>query len=263
MELRREAKEPRRAVTGETARRAVAGDELTGAPGAASLPAPRRREPCPDRILDDLGNAFMMGAIGGGIYHMYKGARNSPSGARMVGGFEAIRREAPRMGGAFAVWGGLFSTFDCALVAVRKKEDPWNSIASGALTGGFLALRKGPRQTATQAAIGGALLAMIEGFGIMLTRAMAPPAPGLEQPMDMQMQTSSPSQAPTPAEPAATSTSEPAAAASGASEAGGGGGGSIWGSIFGGGRTTDKTATSTDAPPMPSELQGDAATGFR
>jgi hypothetical protein len=41
------------------------------------------------------------------------------------------------------VWGGLFSTFDCTLVAVRRKEDPWNSIAAGALTGGFLQLRTG------------------------------------------------------------------------------------------------------------------------
>lgn len=35
--------------------------------------------------------------------------------------WQAIRREAPRLGGSFAVWGGLFSTFDCTLVAVRHK----------------------------------------------------------------------------------------------------------------------------------------------
>lgn len=34
---------------------------------------------------------------------------------------QAIRREAPRIGGSFAIWGGLFSTFDCTLVAIRKK----------------------------------------------------------------------------------------------------------------------------------------------
>ena len=56
---------------------------------------------------------------------------------------QAIRREAPRIGGSFAVWGGLFSTFDCTLVAIRHKEDPWNSIAAGAMTGGFLQLRTG------------------------------------------------------------------------------------------------------------------------
>ena len=145
-----------------------------------------------------------MGAVGGGLWHLLKGMKNSPSGHRFVGGIDvgapasiihlrllvttchrhmtclfsapalwllplllvsalapavatsspahvptlpacvvpcvcvrlqAIRREAPRIGGSFAVWGGLFSTFDCTLVALRKKEDPWNSIAAGALTG--------------------------------------------------------------------------------------------------------------------------------
>lgn len=36
---------------------------------------------------------------------------------------QSIRREAPRIGGSFAVWGGLFSTFDCSLVALRKKGE--------------------------------------------------------------------------------------------------------------------------------------------
>ena len=43
--------------------------------------------------------------------------------------------------GNFAVWGGLYSSFDCALIAVRNKEDPWNSIGSGAITGAVLAAR--------------------------------------------------------------------------------------------------------------------------
>lgn len=88
---------------------------------------------------------------------------------------QAIRREAPKIGGSFAVWGGLFSTFDCTLVAIRKKEDPWNSIAAGALTGGFLQLRTGARSAAQSAIFGGVLLAMIEGVGILLTRVTAPP----------------------------------------------------------------------------------------
>lgn len=43
--------------------------------------------------------------------------------------------------GNFAVWGGLFSTFDCCLMGLRGKEDPWNSIGSGAITGAVLAAR--------------------------------------------------------------------------------------------------------------------------
>lgn len=32
---------------------------------------------------------------------------------------------APVLGGNFGVWGGLFSSFDCAVKGVRKKEDPY------------------------------------------------------------------------------------------------------------------------------------------
>ena len=47
-----------------------------------------RREPCPDRIIDDVGGAFGMGAVGGGVWHLVKGIKNSPSGARMLGGVQ-------------------------------------------------------------------------------------------------------------------------------------------------------------------------------
>ena len=53
------------------------------------------------------------------------------------------------------MWGGLFSSFDCSLVWLRRKEDPWNSIASGALTGGVLAARGGWRAASRSAAVGG------------------------------------------------------------------------------------------------------------
>ncbi len=46
------------------------------------------REPCPDRILDDIGGAFGMGAVGGGLWHLLKGVKNSPRGSRMLGGIE-------------------------------------------------------------------------------------------------------------------------------------------------------------------------------
>eukprot|EP00803_Ostreobium_quekettii_P001511 evm.model.scf_274.8 EVM.evm.TU.scf_274.8 scf_274:63290-64995(+) len=123
-----------------------------------SAPVDHGREPCPDRILDDIGGAFGMGAVGGGLWHLVKGLRNSPSGQRFRGGVEAIRREAPRLGGSFAVWGGLFSAFDCTLVFMRQKEDPWNSIGAGALTGGVIQLRSGLKAAARSAAFGGVLL---------------------------------------------------------------------------------------------------------
>ena len=75
------------------------------------------------------------------------------------------------------MWGGLFSSFDCSLVWLRRKEDPWNSIASGALTGGVLAARGGWRAAGRSAAFGGVLLAMIEGLNIFLTKMMAEGSP--------------------------------------------------------------------------------------
>lgn len=36
------------------------------------------REPCPYRIIDDVGSAFLIGAVGGSIWHGVKGAKIPP-----------------------------------------------------------------------------------------------------------------------------------------------------------------------------------------
>ncbi|CAO3682943.1 unnamed protein product [Umbelopsis ramanniana] len=131
------------------------------------------RDPCPWVILNNLGGAFVMGAVGGGIWHSVKGAKNSPRHERAIGAVTAMKARAPVLGGNFAVWGGLFSTFDCALKGVRQKEDPWNSILSGAITGGVLAARGGAKAATVSAVVGGGLLALIEGIGIAITRMTA------------------------------------------------------------------------------------------
>lgn len=90
-----------------------------------------------------------------------------------LGSLTAVKARAPIIGGNFAVWGGMFSTIDCTLVHLRKKEDPWNSIISGAATGGILAARNGVGMMAGSALVGGVLLALIEGVGILFTRLSA------------------------------------------------------------------------------------------
>ncbi|KAF8698769.1 hypothetical protein HU200_035027 [Digitaria exilis] len=151
-------------------------------PGGATMTSTPdiNRQPCPDRILEDAGSAFAMGAVGGSIYHFAKGLYNSPNGHRLAGGGAAIRMSAPRVGGGFAVWGGLFSTFDCAMVYACSKEDPWNSIAAGAAAGGLLSLRHGLLATGRSAVMGAALLALIEGAGIMINRVLADPPPAMD-----------------------------------------------------------------------------------
>lgn len=75
------------------------------------------------------------------IWHGIKGARNSPRGERLPGSLSAIKARAPVLGGNFGIWGAMFSSFDCAVKGYRQKEDPWNAILSGFLTGGCLAAR--------------------------------------------------------------------------------------------------------------------------
>ena len=48
----------------------------------------------------------------------------------------------------------MFGTFECGLIGIRGKEDPWNSIVAGALTGGALSIRMGIKAAGKSAAIG-------------------------------------------------------------------------------------------------------------
>jgi hypothetical protein len=130
-------------------------------------------DPCPGRIVADAGGSFAVGAVGGSVFHFIKGARASPNGARFTGGAQALRMNAPRVGGSFAVWGGLYSAFNCAAVYARQKDDPWNSIAAGAAAAGLLSVRQGLRAAAKSAATGAVLLALVEGMGLLADRAQA------------------------------------------------------------------------------------------
>ena len=84
--------------------------------------------------MDDCGGAFAMRTVGGGIFQALEGFRSSPVGGnhKLGGSLTDLKTRAPQLGGSFAVWGGLFSMTDRSMVQVRGKEDPWNSITSGA-----------------------------------------------------------------------------------------------------------------------------------
>ena len=85
------------------ARRGGAEQLSEGASSGSRAGVDHGREPCPYRILGDIGGAFGMGAVGGGIWHAVKGSKNSPSGARMRGGLEV--RACPGLFCAFLAWG--------------------------------------------------------------------------------------------------------------------------------------------------------------
>mmetsp|Transcript_16399 Transcript_16399/g.18541 ORF Transcript_16399/g.18541 Transcript_16399/m.18541 type:complete len:153 (+) Transcript_16399:82-540(+) len=84
-----------------------------------------------------------------------------------------VKTRAPVLGGNFAVWGLMFSSIDCTLAALRRKEDPWNSIMAGAATGGLLVARGGRKAMMRQAAVGGILLGLIEGLNIFISQQLA------------------------------------------------------------------------------------------
>ncbi|KJE94163.1 hypothetical protein CAOG_04847 [Capsaspora owczarzaki ATCC 30864] len=129
-----------------------------------------QRDPCPYRILDDLGGGFAMGTVGGSLFHALRGYRNSPKGQRMSGMVSAVKMRGQAYGTGFAMWAGTFSTFDCVFMYYRGKEDPWNAIGAGAVTGAVLAARSGPAAMATNAVVGAIILGVMEGAALMMNK---------------------------------------------------------------------------------------------
>ena len=111
-----------------------------------------------------------MGLVGGGFFNMISGVRNAPTGfrRRLLGGVIKVKEGAPLLGGQFAAWGICFSSFDCTFAYIRPKEDPWNSIASGAAAGAVMVARQGAKSMVGSAIVGGVLLGLIEGMGILI-----------------------------------------------------------------------------------------------
>ncbi|KAI9099424.1 Tim17/Tim22/Tim23/Pmp24 family-domain-containing protein [Phlyctochytrium arcticum] len=166
-------------------------DSLNTLPPTKMTGSDHSRDPCPYSIVNDFGIGFCMGAMGGSVWHGFKGYRNSPRGERLAGSLASIKARAPVLGGNFAVWSGLFNAGDCLLAGIRGKEDIWNPIMAGASTGAILAARSGPRVMAISAVFGGAILAVMEGVGVLISRSQSaeynPQAPAL--PEDFQPQT--------------------------------------------------------------------------
>ncbi|XP_065178522.1 probable mitochondrial import inner membrane translocase subunit Tim17 1 [Sycon ciliatum] len=142
------------------------------------------REPCPYRIVDDAGGAFAMGTIGGSMFSAIKGFRNAPQGKKLSGGLKSVKARAPVYGGNFAAWGTIFSTCDCTLSGIRRKEDMLNPILSGGITGAVLAVRSGRGAMARNFVVGAVLLSVIEGVSLfiqhMAARNMKPVQPQLQ-----------------------------------------------------------------------------------
>ena len=83
-----------------------------------------------------------------------------------------VRNRAPFLGRNFGLWGGIFSSCDCLLIYYRQKDDPYNAIAAGFITGGVLAIRGGIAVAFRQAMMGGIILCVIETVGNLMNAIM-------------------------------------------------------------------------------------------
>lgn len=154
------------------------------------------RTPCPGRVFEDLGNGFAMGCFGGSLLYFVKGnvitlifhagAYNAPRKQRMFSGFCHVRNRAPFLGGNFGLWGGIFSSMDCLLIYYRQKDDPWNAVMAGCITGGVLAIRGGASQAFRQAIMGGIILAFIEIGSTIMNAVMVRKQHEFQQEMQKQ-----------------------------------------------------------------------------
>ncbi|CAA7039783.1 unnamed protein product [Microthlaspi erraticum] len=121
----------------------------------------KSREPSVKAIVDDVGLTFATVTVGASVYYFRKGANNSPKGARFVGGAQAVRMNAPRLGGSFAGVRGLFLTLDHTLMYMRNKDDRWNSFVAGAASTGLITFRKGISVAAKSSLAVGLFLALV------------------------------------------------------------------------------------------------------
>ncbi|KAF2077047.1 hypothetical protein CYY_001679 [Polysphondylium violaceum] len=128
--------------------------------------------PCPEKIYSDVGAAFGIGLGLSTMVNIFFGLKRAPKAQMINYTFALIRKKAPTSGGNFAIWGAGFSGFDCSLSYIRKKDDIINPIASGAITGGLLACRRGFKATVSAAAFGGIFIGLIEAGSYYMRKRM-------------------------------------------------------------------------------------------
>ena len=111
-----------------------------------------------------------MGYLGGLMWYGSRGLLQSRWGQKRNAFEGLVRVKSPSLATSFALWGGMFSAFDCLLMKGRKREDPANALMSGALTGFTSSIRSGPRYALKQALQGSSVLCLIEGVTFLSSR---------------------------------------------------------------------------------------------
>ncbi|KAF2465171.1 mitochondrial import inner membrane translocase, subunit Tim17/22 [Lindgomyces ingoldianus] len=79
-------------------------------------------------------------------------------------GLRDMYRSSLSSGRNFAVVGAVFSGTECAIEGLRAKNDLWNGVAGGCITGGVLARKAGPQAVAVGCAGFAAFSAAIDAY---------------------------------------------------------------------------------------------------
>ncbi|CAO2187987.1 unnamed protein product [Urochloa humidicola] len=107
------------------------------------------------RLVDYVGEGFLIGSSFGSAFHFLKGLRNSPSGGRLAGGVHAVRKNVPRVAGRATASLALFWAFESAAGLARGRiYDHWNSVPAGAATLAIVNARRGASAAALFALLG-------------------------------------------------------------------------------------------------------------
>ncbi|ORX92821.1 mitochondrial inner membrane translocase subunit Tim17/Tim22/Tim23/peroxisomal protein PMP24 [Clohesyomyces aquaticus] len=79
-------------------------------------------------------------------------------------GLRDMYRSSLSSGRNFALVGSIFSGTECAIEGLRAKNDLWNGVAGGCITGGILARKAGPQAVAVGCVGFAAFSAAIDGY---------------------------------------------------------------------------------------------------
>ncbi|KAG2546245.1 mitochondrial import inner membrane translocase subunit TIM17-2-like isoform X2 [Panicum virgatum] len=115
------------------------------------------------RLIHSVGDGFILGGAYGCVVPFIRGFRGSPSGARLAAGAQEVLRNAPRHAGWMAAFSAVLFSVDTAMSLARRREDPLNPIAGGAVALALLRMHRGARAAALSAPVGAAAVAVLLG----------------------------------------------------------------------------------------------------
>uniref|UniRef100_A0A6B2G8X8 Putative mitochondrial import inner membrane translocase subunit Tim17 4 (Trinotate prediction) n=1 Tax=Myxobolus squamalis TaxID=59785 RepID=A0A6B2G8X8_MYXSQ len=120
------------------------------------------RTPCPNRIYEDTGVAFTIGAIGGVVFQLGQAIFTKYRSRTILKIGSKFRYRVPTTSGSFALWGLSFSSCECSLQKFGIKNQAASAIISGGLTGAILAAQRSRKSIFLGAFFGFLILSMIE-----------------------------------------------------------------------------------------------------